>query len=147
MPTFGPTKKVAKIDGKEVDLGKYYESIPAHGKNAQRKGRENKSFWSISANKQYECFEKSDMNDWWDAEKNGYYFINPSLDPIGKTDEIRAFFPNPDNNSEFPCFGINYKWHGYPTKDRRVSNDLIELWIEKGVITRATGLNIKRLKL
>lgn len=123
---FGPTLKKH-----------YYSPVAYHNKSAIAKSTKNK--WCVKKDKQYEIFKLADESNWICQERQALFSI---LDDgkliMGTDDEVLGFFRIPQNASD--------PWHGFPVKsdDKAPSSNLLDIWVNKRVISNITRLRIER---
>lgn len=120
--------------------GKTYKSLNYH-RNAPKPG---KSRWSegFSRDEEYQLFCVCDAENWACVDGN-YWGTRDGIFALGTTQERFSFFPL-NANPLVP-------WHGYPIKgssrDYRVPESIIELWLKAGKINGIIAKRIRSAKI
>lgn len=118
---------------------KKYVSIMKHQPTARNKYAKWESI-AIERNlfdyADYGNYTKTDNNptdlEWVCTTSNNMWSLLQNKDSVGKNNEQFGFFQRPANANE--------EWHGFPvipfSKSRyNISDDLLNLWVKKGVIS------------
>jgi hypothetical protein len=127
--TFGPTL-----------TGHYYIAVYYHNKTARR--RKNKGKWNIQQNEQFEVFRISDEGKWFCKVNNGLFsLLDGGKEVLGNAEERLAYFVKPNNNGD--------PWHGYPvfSEEFEISEDLLDFWVDKGIISPQVRIKIGKGQL
>jgi hypothetical protein len=114
--------------------------------------RPDKNFWipTFPPPEEFSLFDVTEMFadsalDGWRAAKRHLWAVHAQGQTIlGVRGERLAKFPHPQNAID--------RWHGYPVSPQEREDDtppdeLIDLWIERGVIPRVLGRRIQRRKV
>ena len=116
--------------------------------NYHRGGRRpDKNFWSpaFPPQDEFALFETAEAAPAWeDAQQHLWGVSDQGETELGLRGERVAKFPCPQNPTD--------QWHGYPVspKERdtdRPPDEVIDLWIELGAITRVWARRIQRRKV
>ena len=96
-----------------------------------------KTVWIITHDEEYTLFCDAEGSDWKDAPGN-YWGLKKGAPPLGQDDERIAKFPVPQNDHD--------PWHGYPVKSGsdKPPMELIDLWCDKSLISKAQKKNLKK---
>lgn len=122
------------------DSGKTYKSLNYH-RNAPKPG---KSRWSetVSRDEEYDLFCVCDKENWSCVDGHYWGTLN-GIFALGTADERFSFFPS-NANPLVP-------WHGYPIKgssrDYRVPEPIIEMWLKAGMINGIIAKRIRSAKI
>jgi hypothetical protein len=124
--------------------GKSYISIFYHRGN-NRPGLKNKWHADVLPPEEYAIFCHADYEDWFD-HNNHYWGVHSSGNTVlGCQGERLCKFPKTSNVSD--------PWHGYPISpllngdDDAPSDEFVEKWIVRGVISKTLGRRIQRRKV
>ncbi|MDQ1858301.1 hypothetical protein SAMN05421856_105116 [Chryseobacterium taichungense] len=130
MPNINYTRPIGR---------KKYISIEKHQSTARNKYAK----W-ISINVERDLFDYADYGnftkiennpidiEWTCTSSNNMWSLLPNKNSVGQDNEQFGFFQRPVNDND--------DWHGFPvipfSKSRyNISKDLLNLWVEKGVIS------------
>jgi hypothetical protein len=126
------------------DKGKYYISIFYHRGN-NRPGLKNKWDPDVPPLQEYEIFCYADYGDWFDQHDH-YWGVHAAGNTVlGCQGERLCKFPRTSNRSD--------PRHGYPVSpmlngdDDAPSDEFVEGWIVRGVISKTFGRRIQRRKV
>jgi hypothetical protein len=123
--------------------GKLYISVYYH----RGSGSSHKGCWSddVPPPLEYEIFCKSDLGKWFDSDGH-YWGVHQSGDTVlGTRGERLSKFPA-NRNAANP-------WHGYPVSPLirgdvdAPPDEVVETWIQDGVVNRTFGRKIQRRKV
>ncbi len=118
---FGPTKK----------NGKWYLCVNKHRGSGCPK---HKAQWQIPHTLEYEIFDTSDEENWYDPNSGHYYGVHNYGETIlGSKGERVCKFPCPRNPLD--------PWHGYPFKKPKkesskswIPTNVLDNWLATGAI-------------
>jgi hypothetical protein len=121
------------------DSGKQYLSTFAH-----RGGMAGKAEWVVPPPTEYDIFCSADAGNWRDVDGH-YWGVHLAGDAIvGSRGERLCKFPYNENERN--------PWHGYPVSpllrgdDDAPPDDVVNKWIEDGIISVTKGRRIQRRK-
>ena len=91
-----------------------------------------------------ESFADTEKDGWRDAKEHLWGVHDGGTTDLGLRGERLAKFPHPQNATD--------PWHGYPVspqdrQDDTPPDEIINLWIDRGVITRVFGARIRRRRI
>ena len=157
-------KPDTEIDLKARTTGNYIISS-----QHRKKGKDHKSFWTITYQEEVECFILALNNQWksgFKAEAWGFKHTNTILeDGDNEMDELEVLgfkhtntilevIGKNDNGQDLKLAkfvdGTNTNvWHGYPADymnkaQDRPDTEILKKWVEKGFLTKSKMAKIRR---
>jgi len=122
---FGPTAN-----------GKRYISLYIH-----RGHRPQKSKWCIEPQGEFDTFSSADQGNWNCPRGHYWGVLGNDAQTVGQDGERICKFPSNPN--------VQIPWHGYPIPildngNSAPPDDLVDRWMDQGIVNRAIGNKIKR---